>query len=69
MTYGTLAKTYLVESPLTHEDAQINSFEILSTFVKQRTYTPTSPYRPSTSEKLGKDEAKPLLWAVTPGLS
>jgi hypothetical protein len=42
--------------PLTHEDAQMNVFEILSTFVKQRTYPPTSPDRPPTSDKLGKDE-------------
>jgi hypothetical protein len=45
--------------PLTHEDAQMNSFEILSTFVKQRTYPPPSPDRSSASEKLGKDETQP----------
>ena len=37
--WGSDTETYT--GPLTHEDAQMNMFEILSTFVKQRTYPPT----------------------------
>ena len=50
--WGSDTETYT--GPLTHEDAQMNMFEILSTFVKQRTYTPTSRGRQKPQLSTGK---------------